>query len=168
MNKLLAFFRPPPAPKLDAMPSDRAALARFGHAVDLAVYDIGIGRRSRADNDNVIALADIFTNASLEIGETHVAPQSMTTTTRGLLLTIQHRDGTIDMVAAEHTFAILARELRLASTGGLGRKPHRLLLHKLVELGSVSLSASGIPSTVATYGARTAATLRMSNFTIAY
>tara|TARA_R110002051_G_scaffold60546_9_gene110959 strand:+ start:69302 stop:69802 length:501 start_codon:yes stop_codon:yes gene_type:complete len=160
--------RPASSTEPEGKPSDRAALARFGHAVDMAVYDLDIGRRDRADAHNLTALAEIFTSAALEIAESQIHRDQMTTTTRGLLLTLQHRDPDLHTDDAELMFYTLADRLRNAAIPGTERKRRRGLVRQLVDLGSLSLAASGIASTPESYGARSAAAMRTSEKVIAY
>jgi hypothetical protein len=157
--------RQPRAARAAAKPNNNAALAHFGHAIDMAVYDMRVDHKSRRSNTNLVALSVMLHIAALEISDT---PESMSTATRGYVLTLLQRENSYDTVTAATLATTVAQQLTQAANGTLRRKALRLLNRELIEFGSDSLSASGVASTPESYIARSSEALRMSAFAITF
>jgi len=149
--------RQPALPPLGA--GDIISVAHFGHAVDMAIFDLARGRQANMfASGNLRELTQILWTAGTQIvGQSRSAYSSTTT---GFVRTVEQRGLPVELSHMFDEAIALARHSGFASTGNLSDDESRQLTDKLVELASLSLTAGGIPSTVESYEAEASQAMR--------
>lgn len=130
--------------------SDIAAIHLFGHAVDMAIYDLA--RRGQTNSlacDNLRELSQILWAAGTQI--VSGPPTTFSSSTRGFALTVEQRGDSEQPFNTCAEALDLARDCGYASTGNLNRVELTKLVNDLTEFAALSLTACGIPTTTESY-----------------